>query len=69
MAKKAYMLAFRGQGIENTNQDVMLQLCKTLVRPHLEYCLQFRLLPYRKDVESLECAEVASQNVTCFTEY
>lgn len=30
-------------GIEYTNWDVMLQLHKTLVRPHFVYCVQFWL--------------------------
>ena len=32
----------------------MLQLYKTLVRPHLEYRIQFWSPHYRKDVEALE---------------
>ena len=32
----------------------MLQLYKTLVRPHLEYCAQFWSPHYRKDVEAIE---------------
>ena len=37
VVKKAYgMLAFIGRGIEFTNWQVMLQLYRTLVRPHLE---------------------------------
>ena len=32
----------------------MLQLYKTLVGPHLEYCVQFWSPHYRKDVEALE---------------
>ena len=32
----------------------MLQLYKTLVRPHLEYYIQFWLPHYREDVDALE---------------
>eukprot|EP00061_Rhincodon_typus_P007698 g29660.t1 len=55
VVKKAYgMLAFVGQGIEYKNQDVMLQLYKTLFKLHLEYCIQFWSPHYRKDVEALQ---------------
>ena len=53
--RKAYgMLAFIGRGIEYKSRSLMLQLYRTLVRPHLEYCVQFWSPYYRKDVESLE---------------
>ena len=55
VAKKAYgMLAFIGRGIEYKSWSLMLQLYRTLVRPHLEYCVQFWSPYYRKDVETLE---------------
>lgn len=43
-----------GQGIESENQDDMMQVYRTLVWPHLEYCVQFWSTPYQKDVEALE---------------
>jgi len=53
--KKAYgMLAFISQGIEYKSWEIMLQLYKTLVRLHLEYCVQFWSPHYQKDVEALE---------------
>ena len=55
VVKKAYgVLAFIGRGIEFRSREVMLQLYKTLVRPHLEYCVQFWSPHYKKDVEALE---------------
>ena len=55
VVKKAYgTLAFIGWGIEYKSWQIMLQLCKTLVWPHLEYCVQFWLPHYQKDVETLE---------------
>jgi len=55
VVKKAYgVLAFIGRGIEFRSRNVMLQLYKTLVRPHLEYCVQFWSPHYKKDVEALE---------------
>ena len=42
VVKKAYgMLAFIGRGIEYKSWQIMLQLYKVLVRPHLECCVQF----------------------------
>ena len=55
VVKKAYdMLAFIGRGTEFKNWKVMLQLYRTLVRPHLEYSVQFCSPYYQKDVEALE---------------
>ncbi|XP_078059894.1 uncharacterized protein LOC144485672 [Mustelus asterias] len=53
--KKAYgVLAFINRGIEFRSREIMLQLYRTLVRPHLEYCAQFWSPHYRKDVEAIE---------------
>ena len=55
MVKKAFgILGFIGQNIEYRSWDVLLKLCKTLVRPHLEYCVQFWSPYYRKDIIKLE---------------
>ena len=41
VVKKVFnTLAFISQGIEYRSWDIMLQLYKSLVRPHLEYCVQ-----------------------------
>ena len=45
------MLAFIARGFEYRDRDVSLQLCKALVRPHLEWFW----CPYvRKDVEGVK---------------
>ena len=36
------------------SREVMLELCRTLVRPQLEHCVQFWSPHYRKDVIALE---------------
>eukprot|EP00061_Rhincodon_typus_P001620 g15291.t1 len=52
--KACDVLAFINRGIEFKSRDVILQLYKSLVRPHLEYCVQFWSPHYRKGVEALE---------------
>ena len=55
VVKKAFsMLGFIGQNIEYRSWDVLLKLYKTLVKPHLEYCVQFWSPYYRKDIIKLE---------------
>ena len=55
VVKKVYgMLAFIGRGVDYRSWKIMLQLYKTLVRLHLEYCVQFWLPHYQKDVDALE---------------
>ena len=55
VVKKAFgMLGYIGQNIEYRSWDVLLKLYKTLVRPHLEYCVQFWSPYYGKDIIKLE---------------
>ena len=55
VVKKAYgTLAFINRGIDYKSREVMLELYRTLVRPQLEYCVQFWSPHYRKDVIALE---------------
>ena len=48
------MLTLIARGFEYRNSDVLLQLYRVLVRPHLEYCVQFWCPYLRKDVPATE---------------
>lgn len=48
------MLGYIAKSIEYKSKEVMLLLYNTLVRPHLEYCVQFWGPYFKKDVEALE---------------
>ena len=48
------MLAFIARGIEYKSREVLLQLFWVLVRPQLEYCVQFWSPHLHKDILALE---------------
>ena len=52
------------RGFKNKSKEIMLPLYKSMVRPHLDYCMQAWRPHLRKDVDKLEKVQRRATKMT-----
>ena len=58
-----------GRNITYKENKLIIPVCKALVRPHLEYCIQAWRLYRKKDIDTLERIQIIATKMTSEVKY